>query len=149
MKKDANATKAKETAQKAKSTEPVTVLKPVQEPVTEHPNRELIDSLIAHKQTSFTEVDRVLLESLPLEALNKMLPKQKVAKVKEVKYTRIDSSCEAIKQNPATIEAWVKLADELYVKHGGTSNPKESQDTVNRVARILPHFETGYAVPIE
>lgn len=56
--------------------------------------------------------------------------------------TRIGAAALVIKRakNVLTIEDWVKRTDELYVKEGGKSNPRESRYAVNVTVKVLEAY---------
>lgn len=53
-------------------------------------------------------------------------------------HNRIDSAIAALQQSgPISKEQWIKKADQLYVKHGGPSNIKESAWAVRYSGAVL------------
>ena len=82
----------------------------------------------------------------------KLLAEQEIAQEKKstppakkepkVVYSRVDSICDALKQNKAkTKDDLAALANTLYVKQGGTDNVKESKATLKYVLPALAAFE--------
>ena len=60
----------------------------------------------------------------------------------KVSYSRVDSICDALKQDKAkTKDELVTLANTLYVDNGGTDNVKESKATLKYVLPALAAFE--------
>ncbi len=57
----------------------------------------------------------------------------------DMEETRIGVAALVVKnaKKPLTIDEWIKKADEMYVKKGGSSNPKESRYAVNVAIKAL------------
>jgi hypothetical protein len=57
---------------------------------------------------------------------------------KAERHSRIDSAVQALKASPmASKEEWIKAADKLYAKHGGSSNLNESAWAVRHTYAVL------------
>ena len=55
--------------------------------------------------------------------------------------TRLDCTIATLQQSgPITKEQWIKQADKLYAKQGGSSNPKESVWAVRHTYSVLMAF---------
>jgi hypothetical protein len=60
------------------------------------------------------------------------------SKKPERHYNRIDTAVATIQQSgPISKEQWIKKADQLYVKHGGPSNIKESAWAIRHTYSVL------------
>jgi hypothetical protein len=56
---------------------------------------------------------------------------------KAERYSRIDSAIAALQSGPIPKAAWPKKANELYVKHDGTSNISESAWATRHTLSVL------------
>ena len=55
--------------------------------------------------------------------------------------TRLDCTIATLQQSgPITKEQWIKQADKLYAKHGGSSNIKESTWAIRHTYSVLRAF---------
>lgn len=95
---------------------------------------ELVDQIIQSKKNAFTEANRELLETLPQEALENMLPKGKGQQ-----YTRLDSMLDAAmtkpKDNTELVETAVKLYSEKNPDSKGNAN--EAKMMFYTIKRVL------------
>jgi len=62
-------------------------------------------------------------------------------------YVRTDAVCEALLQNPKTIEDWIKKANALMVKNGGKANDNENKGILKLVSIVVKHFAPEQKIP--
>jgi hypothetical protein len=104
----------------------------------------LIELLINSAKTQFTSADADWLNEQSETILEKLIPVNKAAKKQ---YTRIDSVCDALKEEPTTVKDWSELAAKKYVERGGQLKPKSSLEVVKMVAKVVSHFPIQYTIP--
>jgi 4-hydroxy-3-methylbut-2-enyl diphosphate reductase IspH len=111
---------------------------------TESNKAKLVSELINNPKTQFTSEDETWLNEQSEAILEKLIP---VNRPQSKQYTRIDSVCDAVKNEPATVKEWSEKADAMYVEKGGKSKLTTSVETVKWIAKVLRQFPIKYEIP--
>jgi len=74
------------------------------------------------------------------ETGKKAAPVKKEKPPKVETYSRVTAVCEALKEEPKTVDEWVKLVDAKMIKNGGKANGNEDRFIIRYLQKMAPHF---------
>jgi len=106
----------------------------------------------APKKLSSKKAAKVVTKEKPV-AKAPAAPKEKVVKPKKEKapkveaYTRVDAVCDALKENPKSIDEWVSVTNDFMEANGGKANDSENKFIIRYLLKMEKHFDLGHKMP--
>jgi hypothetical protein len=70
-------------------------------------------------------------------------------KKKTTAYSRVDAVCEALQEEPETLQDWITLTNEKMEENGKTPNDDENRFIIRYFWKIKKHFDFGVEIPTE